>query len=273
MQVLIGKLIIKLYRGRSPFARGQDQWVCLILVDWWRLDPDLSCWTSSGVSRIMVKSLSVTADSFDMIRGNRRGAVGIQFILPLVPGATLNPINSTTISTVVVPIANHYHASVAESAWFVAALYFSSAVGQPVMGRLADQFGARRTYLMSLCVIVVAGAIGTIADSVLALIFTRMLLGVGTSCAYPPAIKIFCIRAEKPGAKPCRPSTLSQSFDLDYRILVAGGCCADPYREAHDMHLSRVFPRQATVTSAALLCDAIRPPDLAHPKRLGPSTP
>jgi nicotinamidase-related amidase len=53
-------------------------------------------------------------------------------------------------------------------------------------------------------------------------------------------------------------STLRQAFDLDYRILVASDCCADPDREVHDMLLSRVFPRQATVTSAALLCDAIR---------------
>jgi nicotinamidase-related amidase len=53
-------------------------------------------------------------------------------------------------------------------------------------------------------------------------------------------------------------STLRQAFDLDYRILVAGDCCADPDREVHDMLLSRVFPRQATVNSAAMLCDAIR---------------
>ena len=53
-------------------------------------------------------------------------------------------------------------------------------------------------------------------------------------------------------------STLRQAFDLDYRILVPGDCCADPDREAHDMLLSRVFPKQATVTSAALLCDALR---------------
>jgi nicotinamidase-related amidase len=53
-------------------------------------------------------------------------------------------------------------------------------------------------------------------------------------------------------------STLRQAFDLDYRILVAGDCCADPDREVHDMLLNRVFPKQATVTSAALLCDAIR---------------
>lgn len=53
-------------------------------------------------------------------------------------------------------------------------------------------------------------------------------------------------------------STLRQAFDLDYRIVIPRDCCADPDREAHDMLLSRVFPRQATVTSSALLCDAMR---------------
>jgi nicotinamidase-related amidase len=53
-------------------------------------------------------------------------------------------------------------------------------------------------------------------------------------------------------------STLRQAFDLDYRILIPRDCCADPDREAHEMLLSRVFPRQATVTSSALLCDALR---------------
>ncbi|RKT20796.1 nicotinamidase-related amidase [Paraburkholderia sp. RAU2J] len=53
-------------------------------------------------------------------------------------------------------------------------------------------------------------------------------------------------------------STLRQAFDLDYQVVVAGDCCADPDREAHDMLLNRVFPKQATVTSAASLCDAIR---------------
>jgi nicotinamidase-related amidase len=53
-------------------------------------------------------------------------------------------------------------------------------------------------------------------------------------------------------------STVRHAGDLDYRLVVVRDCCADPDREVHDMLLSRVFPRQATVTSAALLCDAIR---------------
>jgi nicotinamidase-related amidase len=53
-------------------------------------------------------------------------------------------------------------------------------------------------------------------------------------------------------------SAFSQDFDLDYRIVVAGDCCADPDRETDDMLLSRFLPKRATVTLAALLCDAIQ---------------
>jgi nicotinamidase-related amidase len=62
-------------------------------------------------------------------------------------------------------------------------------------------------------------------------------------------------------------STLRQAFDLDYRILVAGDCCADPDPEAHDTLLSRVFPKQATVTSAA--CSATQSGPLTLPIRGG----
>jgi hypothetical protein len=41
-------------------------------------------------------------------------------------------------------------------------------------------------------------------------------------------------------------------------MLPGRGQFPSPDREAHDMLLSRVFPKQATVTLAALLCDAIR---------------
>lgn len=152
----------------------------------------------------MVKMSFVTAESPDEIRKIRRRPFPIQFIVPLIVGAVLNPLNSTTISTVLVPIADHYHASVTATAWLITALYLSSAVGQPVMGRIADQLGARRTYLVSLCVVAAAGAIGAIADSMLALILSRMLLGIGTSGAYPSAIRILRTRSEKVGAEPPR---------------------------------------------------------------------
>ena len=83
---------------------------------------------------------------------------GFRFVTPLALGSTLNPINSTMISTALVAIARDYHASVAQTGWLIAGLYLTSAIAQPTMGRLADLFGPRRVYLFSLCVVALAAS-------------------------------------------------------------------------------------------------------------------
>jgi MFS family permease len=134
-----------------------------------------------------------------------RGApFGFRFIAPLALGSTLNPINSTMIATALVPIAADFHASVAETGWLIAGLYLTSAVAQPTMGRLADLFGARRVYLCSLSFVALAGVVGTWASSLGMLIAVRVLLGIGTSGAYPASMRIFRTRGDQLGVPPPR---------------------------------------------------------------------
>ena len=45
-------------------------------------------------------------------------------------------------------------------------------------------------------------------------------------------------------------STLRQAADLDYRLTVLADACADPDEEVHRVLTGKVFPRQATVTTA-----------------------
>jgi nicotinamidase-related amidase len=52
-------------------------------------------------------------------------------------------------------------------------------------------------------------------------------------------------------------STLSHAADADYTLLVVGDCCSDGDEEAHRVLLEKVFPRQATITTAAELAQAI----------------
>ena len=52
-------------------------------------------------------------------------------------------------------------------------------------------------------------------------------------------------------------STLSHAADADYRLLVVGDCCSDGDEEAHRVPLEKVFPRQATITTAAALARTI----------------
>lgn len=74
--------------------------------------------------------------------------------LPLLLGATLNPINSSMIAIALVPIGVAFGASPASTAWLVSALYLATAIGQPVIGRLVDRFGARPLFLTGAAMVV-----------------------------------------------------------------------------------------------------------------------
>lgn len=137
---------------------------------------------------------------------------GLRFVLPLALGSTLNPINSTMIATALVPIAADFHASVAETGWLIAGLYLTSAVAQPTMGRLADLLGARRVYMVSLVLVMLAGVAGRVAPSLGWLVAVRVLLGVGTSGAYPSAMRLFRERADQTGTEPPRHAMGVLSF-------------------------------------------------------------
>ena len=129
---------------------------------------------------------------------------GFRFVTPLAVGAMLNPINSTMISTALFPIAQSLHVGLAQAAWLIAGLYLTSAVAQPTMGRFVDLFGPRRVYLTSLVFVAAAGVFGQLASSLIGLVLVRVLLGIGTSGAYPAAMRLFRTQADRIGAKPPR---------------------------------------------------------------------
>ena len=134
----------------------------------------------------------------------QRSHFGFCFVAPLALGSTLNPINSTMISTALTPIAMAFNASVAQTGWLIAGLYLTSAIAQPTMGRLADLFGPRRIYLISLGVVALAGVVGALASSLALLVGARVLLGIGTSGAYPSAMRIFRSQADRRAMAPPR---------------------------------------------------------------------
>ncbi|UPG90701.1 MFS transporter [Luteibacter aegosomaticola] len=129
---------------------------------------------------------------------------GFRFLLPIALGSCLNPINSTMIATALVPIATEFHAGVAQTGWLIAALYLCCAVAQPTLGRLADLLGARRVYVASLVMVMIAGLAGRVAPSLGWLVVVRVLLGIGTSGAYPSAMRLFRERADATGSPPPR---------------------------------------------------------------------
>lgn len=124
---------------------------------------------------------------------------GVALVAPLALGSLLNPINSSMIATALAPIGRAFDVGVSETVLLVAALYVTSAVAQPTMGKLADRWGARRVFLLGLGLVLVGGVAGGLAPSFGVLVGVRVLLGVGTSAAYPSAMRILRTHARRVG--------------------------------------------------------------------------
>ncbi|WP_328536922.1 MFS transporter [Streptomyces sp. NBC_00344] len=119
---------------------------------------------------------------------------GARLTAPLLLGSLLNPLNTTMISTALVAIGHDFGIGAARTVWLVSVLYLASAVAQPVLGRLADSIGPRRVFIAGLVIVAASGLVGVLAPSFGWLIASRLLLGVGTSAAYPAAMAV--LRAE-----------------------------------------------------------------------------
>ncbi|MFD0401165.1 MFS transporter [Kitasatospora sp. NPDC059811] len=122
-----------------------------------------------------------------------------RFVTPLFVGSALNPINSSLIATALVPIAHGLGVSIGRTAALVTALYLASAIAQPTAGKAAEVFGPRRVFLAGIGLVIVGGLMGGAAHSLPTLLISRVLLGLGTSCAYPTAMLLIRRRAEDAG--------------------------------------------------------------------------
>ncbi len=122
-----------------------------------------------------------------------------RFTTPLFIGSALNPINSSMIATALVPISSGLHVPVGQTASLVTALYLASAVAQPTAGKVAEVFGARRVFLVGIVLVLLGGVLGGAAQNLLMLLIARVLIGLGTSCAYPTAMLLIQRRAAAVG--------------------------------------------------------------------------
>ena len=122
-----------------------------------------------------------------------------QFTAPLFIGSALNPINSSLIATALLPIAHGIGVPIGQTAALVTALYLATAIAQPTAGKAAEVFGPRRVFLAGIILVGVGGLAGGFAQDLLTLLVSRVLIGLGTSCAYPTAMLLIRRRARDAG--------------------------------------------------------------------------
>jgi MFS family permease len=107
----------------------------------------------------------------------------------------LNPINSTVIATALVPIAAALHVPVGDTAVLVSSLCLACAIAQPTAGKLSEELEPRRVFLAGMLLLGLGGVVGGVGDSIFVLTIARVMIGVGTSCAYPSAMLLVRRRA------------------------------------------------------------------------------
>ncbi|WP_062463935.1 MFS transporter [Demequina soli] len=128
-----------------------------------------------------------------------------RFAVPVLIGPAMNPLNNTMIAVALVPIARATGVDAATALWLVAGLYLASTIGQPTWGRLGDLFGPRRTYLIGLALAGLGGIVPTLAPTFGGVLAARVLIGLGTSAAYPSVMTMISeqqtrLRREPPHA-------------------------------------------------------------------------
>ena len=113
-----------------------------------------------------------------------------KFMLPLVLGNMMNPLNSSMLVTALGTICHHFSQDLSSGALLVTPLYIAATIGQPLMGRLADMYDPKTVNKIGVLLVLLAGIIGMLAPSFSWLIVSRVLLGIGTSSAYPSSMAL-----------------------------------------------------------------------------------
>jgi MFS family permease len=129
----------------------------------------------------------------------RRKVFSWRFVTPLYLSSALNPINSSLIATALVPIARAMNVSVGATAVLISALYLASSIAQPTAGKLAEQLGPRRIFLVGIVLVFIGGIVGGAGQNMPTLTVARVLIGIGTSAGYPAAMVIIRRRALRAG--------------------------------------------------------------------------
>lgn len=193
----------------------------------------------------------------ERIRGARTaGPDGFdrRLVVPMILGSVLNPINSSMLAVALIPIGRAFGAPPAQTAWLVTGLYLATAVGQPVIGRLVDAFGPRRLYLAGTALVGVGGLLGMLAPNLWTLVAARVLLGFGTSAAYPASMSLLRSESDRTGEK--SPSGILAALSVSAQVIaVIGPTLGGLLIGAGGWHL--IFGVNVPLSAACLLLGAL----------------
>ena len=129
------------------------------------------------------------------------------FIMAMIFGVGLNPVNSTLISTALAPISHDLRIDAGRATLLISALYLTCAIAVIMAGA---------------ALVMIGGLLGGFAPNLGVLLTSRVLIGAGTSCGYPAAMLLVRRRADRMGlAEP--PSLVLSILAMVGLVLIAVG--------------------------------------------------
>ena len=144
------------------------------------------------------------------------------FIMAMIFGVGLNPVNSTLISTALAPISHDLRIDAGRATLLISALYLTCAIAQPTAGKLSEIIGPRSVFMAGAALVMIGGLLGGFAPNLGVLLTSRVLIGAGTSCGYPAAMLLVRRRADRMGlAEP--PSLVLSILAMVGLVLIAVG--------------------------------------------------
>jgi MFS family permease len=137
----------------------------------------------------------------------------------LALGTLLNPLNSSMIAVALISLDREFRVGVGAATWLISGFYLAACVSQPLLGRIADQYGPRRVFLAGLLIVGVTAIAALAAPGFWWLVGCRVLQAIGTSAAFPAGLALIRrIAGDKPPA-----ATLAT-----LGITAAGGAALGP---------------------------------------------
>lgn len=82
------------------------------------------------------------------------------FIMAMIFGVGLNPVNSTLISTALAPISHDLRIDAGRATLLISALYLTCAIAQPTAGKLSEIIGPRSVFMAGAALVMIGRTTG-----------------------------------------------------------------------------------------------------------------
>jgi MFS family permease len=115
-----------------------------------------------------------------------------QFLLitAVALGTLLNPLNTTMIAVAFSRLQEDFQVTYQGISWLIASFYVTSAIAQPIFGRLSDQYGPKKIFMIGLALVTVASILAPLSPGFGWLIAFRVVQSAGSAALFPSGMSM-----------------------------------------------------------------------------------